>query len=186
MTKEEEAILWRVLESLPETYREPMVLFYRQAESIRAVAEALGVTEEVVRQRLSRGRTMLNERVAKVVESGLRRSGPGKGFGVAVVAALPVASAKAAAIGAAVTSAKASGTAKGAGLAGMLGSAAASLIPITGGAIGLWGLVRNAASAREREFLTKATLGLVVWVAIFAGVILFLPPDRCWSSGPTS
>src|SRR5262245_55601243 len=30
ITNEEEAILWRSLERIPETYREPLVLFYRQ------------------------------------------------------------------------------------------------------------------------------------------------------------
>jgi len=31
--REEEAILWRSLERIPETYREPLILFYREHES---------------------------------------------------------------------------------------------------------------------------------------------------------
>jgi RNA polymerase sigma factor (sigma-70 family) len=38
ISKEEEAILWQVLSGLPEVYRQPMVLFYRQEESIASVA----------------------------------------------------------------------------------------------------------------------------------------------------
>ena len=53
ISKEEEAILWRVLSGLPEIYREPMVLFYRQNESVAQVAGVLAISEEAVRQRLS-------------------------------------------------------------------------------------------------------------------------------------
>ena len=53
ISKEEETILWHVLSGLPEVYREPMVLFYRQNESIPQVAEVLEISEEAVRQRLS-------------------------------------------------------------------------------------------------------------------------------------
>ena len=89
ISKEEEAILWRVLAGLPEIYREPMVLFYRQNESIQRVADVLAISEEAVRQRLSRGRALLNERVTKVIEQGLRRTGPADTFAAAVIAALP-------------------------------------------------------------------------------------------------
>ena len=34
ISKEEEAILWRSLERIPENYREPLVLFYREHQSI--------------------------------------------------------------------------------------------------------------------------------------------------------
>jgi RNA polymerase sigma factor (sigma-70 family) len=89
ISKEEETILWHVLSGMPEIYREPMVLFYRQNESIAQVAEVLGISEEAVRQRLSRGRTLLNERVTKVVQTGLRRTGPADTFAVVVIASLP-------------------------------------------------------------------------------------------------
>jgi RNA polymerase sigma factor (sigma-70 family) len=38
ISREEEAILWRALEKVPELYRQPLVLFYREHESIEAVA----------------------------------------------------------------------------------------------------------------------------------------------------
>src|SRR5579864_5474444 len=56
ISNEEQAILWRSLERIPEIYREPLVLFYREHQSIEAVAEQLELTGEVVKQRLSRGR----------------------------------------------------------------------------------------------------------------------------------
>src|SRR5580704_6663578 len=39
--REEEAILWRSIERIPELYREPLVLFYREHRSIEAVAQHL-------------------------------------------------------------------------------------------------------------------------------------------------
>ena len=54
ISKEEEAILWRSLAELPTTYREPLVLFYRQHRSAAEVAEVLGLSEDAIHQRLSR------------------------------------------------------------------------------------------------------------------------------------
>ena len=65
ISKEEESLLWRVLSGMPEIYREPLVLYYRQHESVEQVAGALAISEEAVRQRLSRGRALLSERVAE-------------------------------------------------------------------------------------------------------------------------
>lgn len=102
MSREEEAILWRALERIPELYREPLVLFYREGQSVARVAEALDATEEAVRQRLSRGRKLLQEQVAAFVEGALERSTPGRSFTLGVLAALPAAagSASAATVGA--------------------------------------------------------------------------------------
>jgi len=102
ISKEEETILWHVLSGLPEIYREPMVLFYRQNESVSAVAGVLSLSEDAVRQRLSRGRALLNERVARVIQNGLRHSGPANTFALAVVAGLPALAAATTAKGALV------------------------------------------------------------------------------------
>src|SRR6185437_14406254 len=55
-SREEEAIVWSALEKLSETYREPLVLFYREEQSVARVAEALELSPDAVKQRLSRGR----------------------------------------------------------------------------------------------------------------------------------
>jgi RNA polymerase sigma factor (sigma-70 family) len=102
ISKEEETILWHVLSGLPQIYREPMVLFYRQNESVPRVADVMAISEDAVRQRLSRGRALLNERVAKVIQNGLRRSGPANTFVVAVITALPIVAAATTAKGAIV------------------------------------------------------------------------------------
>jgi len=91
VTREEEAIMWRSLERIPEIYREPLVLFYREHQSVERVAEELELSEDAVKQRLSRGRKLLHEQVRMFVETALRKSAPGTAFSLAVVAALPVA-----------------------------------------------------------------------------------------------
>jgi RNA polymerase sigma factor (sigma-70 family) len=99
ISREEEAILWRSLERIPDLYREPLILFYREHGSIEHVARALELSEDAVKQRLSRGRKLLQEEVQAFVESTLRRTAPGNLFSGAVLAALPMASAPAAAAG---------------------------------------------------------------------------------------
>src|ERR1043166_2178867 len=70
-SKEEEAILWRAVEGIPEIYREPLVLFYREHQSVEAVAKNLELTEDAVKQRLSRARKLLHERILGFVEGAL-------------------------------------------------------------------------------------------------------------------
>lgn len=123
ISKEQEAIVYQSLERIPEIYREPMVLFYRQQQSTREVAEALDLTEETVRTRLMRGRKMLKDQVAAMVESTLSHTGPGKTFTTMVVASIAglaltstTASAAIAATGTTTGTATASATATSSGL----------------------------------------------------------------------
>lgn len=96
VTKEEEAAVWQALVDIPETYREPLVLYYREQRSVQRVAEALELSEDAVKQRLSRGRKMLRAQLAALVEETLARTRPGEAFTMAVLAALGPATFKAA------------------------------------------------------------------------------------------
>jgi len=77
---EESVLLWQILDRLPETYREPLVLFYREQQSVSAVATALELSEDAVKQRLSRGRALLREELANRIEGVLGRTSPGAAF----------------------------------------------------------------------------------------------------------
>ena len=101
ISDEEKAILWRSLERIPEIYREPLVLFYREQQSIEAVAQDLGLSEDAVKQRLSRGRKLLQEQFLAFVAGALKQTSPGKAFTLGVIAALPLLAtiAKAATVG---------------------------------------------------------------------------------------
>ena len=89
VSREEEAMLWRALEGIPETYREPLVLYYREHRSVANVAQELELSEDAVKQRLSRGRALLHAQVLALVEGTLERSNPGQAFMVGVMTALP-------------------------------------------------------------------------------------------------
>ena len=60
ISKEEAAILWSSIESIPEIYREPLVLFYREHQSVETVARELDLSEDAVKQRFSRVRKLLH------------------------------------------------------------------------------------------------------------------------------
>jgi RNA polymerase sigma factor (sigma-70 family) len=132
ISREEQAILWRSLQKVPDVYREPLVLFYREHQSIETVAANLDLSEDAVKQRLSRGRKLLHEQVLSFVESALERTNPGKTFTLAVLAALPAMtlSSKAATLGAAA--AKGSVAAKSAGMLGLFGAILTPLVIIFG------------------------------------------------------
>lgn len=134
ISAEEKAILWRSIERIPEIYREPLVLFYREHQSIEAVARDLELSEDAVKQRLSRGRKLLQEQFLAFVAGALKQTTPGKTFTLGVMATLPllVTTAKAAAVTAAAS--KGGSAAKAATGAGTLGAF------LTGGAMILFSL----------------------------------------------
>ncbi len=86
--KEETALLRCALTQLPEIYREPLVLYYREHKSTRAVAEALDISEETVRQRLARGRDMLRDNLTDAIESVLTRTRPSGLFTMTIAVAI--------------------------------------------------------------------------------------------------
>ena len=166
ISKEEQAVLWRVLEGLPATYREPLILFYRQNQSVAEVAETLELSEDGVKQRLSRGRVMLGERVAKFVETALHGTGPKRAFTSGVLAALPAMTASTKATAAGATAAKGSAAAKAAGLVGLANAVSLYF---------MYMLDRDSArSPQRRKFVIKAWGVSVVGMAVFGLVGLSL------------
>jgi len=131
-------------------YREPLVLFYREHQSIEGVAQNLELSEDAVKQRLSRGRKLLHEEVLAFVEGALKKTAPGKTFTVGVLAALSLTShsAKAATIG--VTAAKAGAATK----AGATLGSAGGFLPVLGSGYFIFkSNLEYAKSPREREFM---------------------------------
>jgi RNA polymerase sigma factor (sigma-70 family) len=160
VSREEEAILWRALERIPETYREPLILFYREEKSIERVAAELELSEDAVKQRLSRGRKLLHEEVVAFVEGTLSRTAPGQDFSSAVMAMLPAASA--ATVGAGVAG-KTAAMAKSGSMGGWAAAWLGPVMPFLGVFAALmvnWISVRSAPTARERRFQS-------VWLSCF-------------------
>jgi RNA polymerase sigma factor (sigma-70 family) len=152
VSREEEAILWRALERIPATYREPLILFYREEKSIERVAAELELNEDAVKQRLARGRKLLHEEVVAFVEGTLSRTAPGQSFSSAVLAMLPTASAATVGVGVA---GKSAAMAKSGSMASWLAAWLAPVTPFLGVFAGImvnWISVRSAPTARERRF----------------------------------
>jgi RNA polymerase sigma factor (sigma-70 family) len=167
ISKEEEGILWRSLEQIPEAYREPLILFYREHQSIERVAEVMDLSQEAVRQRLSRGRKMLHERVIAFVEGTLGRTAPGPVFTLSVASALPhlTVAAGSSAIGGAAMKGSVAG--KAAASAGLFAIVKGLLIKSLPAVAGIWMMLKLPESPRERQFARKAFA--LLWI----GTILF-------------
>ena len=162
ISREEEAILWRSLEKIPDLYREPLVLYYREHQSIEHVAAALELTEDAVRQRLSRGRKLLQDEVQTFVEGALRRTAPGQAFSVAVLALLPLAAGPAAATAGLGAGAKGTAAVK----SGFLTALLLPLTPLLGIVAGVGAqclLVRSSTADRKDRFRQVAAI-IVFWV----------------------
>ncbi|GEA12167.1 sigma-70 family RNA polymerase sigma factor [Alteromonas sp. KUL49] len=98
---QQETLMWRVLNELDETYREPLILFYREQQSVERVAQELDIEVPAAKQRLSRGRKLLKQAMSSFVEDALQKTKPGAAFTLAVYTAISgiAPPAKAAALG---------------------------------------------------------------------------------------
>ncbi len=189
ISHEEQAILWRSLERVPETYREPLVLFYREHQSVEAVAEKLGLSQDAVKQRLSRGRKMLQEEVLEFVTGALARTNPGQAFTLGVLATLPVtlaSSAKAAALAGAAAKGGAAATGKGF-VSVVLGVLAGPMLGFLFGFLGWREHLKVTRTPRERASIKRFGI-LILFFAIlfFVGYSLYsgyLAP-RFWKTHP--
>ncbi|HXF11040.1 MAG TPA: sigma-70 family RNA polymerase sigma factor, partial [Desulfuromonadaceae bacterium] len=161
ISNEEAEILWRSLERIPEIYREPLVLFYREHQSVETVAANLDLTEDAVKQRLSRGRKLLQDQVIAFIEGALSRTAPDRTFTLNVMAALPAAaSAKAATLGAAI---KGGSTAKAAGVMGIIGAILGPLMIIFGNYVGYRIGMEEARSDEERGMIKQSFKKVLLW-----------------------
>jgi RNA polymerase sigma factor (sigma-70 family) len=181
ISKEEQAILWHCVARIPEIYREPLVLFYREQQSIERVAEALELSEDAVKQRLARGRKLLQEQTLAYVEGALQNTNPSHAFTVGVLAALPLSatSAKAVTAGAAV---KGSSTGKSVIALATLGTillfySLLAFLAFLGGCAG-YGMSRACAMASKQ--CENATRFWRTVAAAFAACV-FIPPLLFWS-----
>jgi RNA polymerase sigma factor (sigma-70 family) len=171
ISNEEQAILWRSLERIPQLYREPLILFYREHQSVETVAQNLELSEDAVKQRLSRGRKLLQEEVLSFVEGALERTNPGKVFTLAVLAALPAftLSAKAATLGA--TAAKGSATAKVAGAMGLFSAIFTPLLVIFGNYASYRMSMDEAFSDEERGHIKRLFGRALIFTLVFSAML---------------
>jgi RNA polymerase sigma factor (sigma-70 family) len=174
ISNEEQAILWQSLEHIPQIYREPLILFYREGQSIESVAQELELSEETVKQRLSRGRKLLKMEVESFVETALRHSAPGRQFTATVLAGLPVLSLSTSASAVGMASAKGSAMAKAGSWAGFIAGMLTPILGALGGFLCMAGIIKSARSAREKALWQKAVAAeLAILAAGMTGAFRF-------------
>lgn len=177
--QEQSALVWGALERIPDLYREPLVLFYREGRSVQQTAALLDLTEENVKQRLSRGRKLLSAEMTGCVEEVLQQSAPGRAFTLGVLAALPVfaTSASAATVGAAA--AKGSAAANSAWFVSVFNALLGPLIGLFGAYVGVRASLNATRTPRERRYVIRqvkiiiiATLALNVVMAAYIFLVV--------------
>ena len=168
---EHQQLVWNALSQIPENYREPMILFYREEQSVGRVAEALDLSSDAVKQRLSRGRKMLHAQMVATVEQTLSESKPSDNFANAVLISL----------GGGSKATIAGGFTKAASLfsgsSGMFWLSLAQL-PLIVWLVQL--AFKEARSDAERALLVRhlcvSGLGLLTMIAVMSAYIYFPPP----------
>jgi RNA polymerase sigma factor (sigma-70 family) len=177
ISHEEQTLVWNALKALPDTYREPLVLYYRDGESVARVAAELELSQDAVKQRLARGREMLRAGMVATVEKGLRRTGPGAVFTLAVLGALPgMGAAAASATTLSATGKSAAPLAAAAVKSGLLAGLLSMLGGLAGGVLGTWAAWKTARYQRERDFYLRSliiyAIGLTVYLLPFFAMTL--------------
>lgn len=90
LAREGSELVQRALADLPETHREVLVLHYFQAQSVAAIADGLAISEDLVKQRLSRGRRAVRDHISRLLDDGRLRVRPRTGLAASVVAAITI------------------------------------------------------------------------------------------------
>ncbi|HEY2342915.1 MAG TPA: RNA polymerase sigma factor [Chthoniobacteraceae bacterium] len=167
MSREEEVLVWQSLEQLPEIYRTVLTLFYREGQSIAVVAEALDLSEDAVKQRLSRGRAMLRQQVSVLVENTLQRTRPGPAFTLAVLAVVAATAQQSAAAATLLAAVKTSAPAKAAFVLAPFVAFSGGLVGLLGAWFGMKSAAESAMYVREREALRRCTRRVLAGVAVY-------------------
>lgn len=174
VSKEHEDLVWGALESIPQLYREPLVLFYREQQSVNQVAADLELSEDAVKKRLSRGRKLLRAEVASLVKDVIGRTRPSRTFTVAIVASLPAIDTQAAGAAIATTATKSFSLVKSIGVANIIGSALGHLLVILGSLIYIRASISSAKSDRERAFMKKRLIIALLYCSIGMAIVIVL------------
>ncbi len=169
ISEQQQTLLWKALDNMDDIYREPLVLFYRQDHSVENVAAQLDLTEDTVKQRLSRGRKLLQKSVETIVEEVLEHTKPGAAFTAAVLTAVNniPAPAHAAALGAGAIKT---------GSFFQLATLVALLATVSGFISGLFGLrasLDQSRTQKERRNVIQLTAMFMLFaIAYVAGVFV--------------
>lgn len=164
--EQEQALLWQALDKMDASYREPLVLFYRENQSAEQVAQELELTLDTTKQRLSRGRKLLKQAMITFVEESLAKTKPGAGFTAGVLAAIS---------GIAPPQAKAAVWGAGAtGLWSHLLAILASVAAFSGFISSFFGLRAGLDQARTQQERKQTIIGAALFLLVAIAYVLGL------------
>ncbi len=176
VAQEEQALVWSTLESIDETYREPLVLYYREGATVAEISATLGISHDAAKQRLSRGRALLRDSVAHLIGQTLEHTRLGNKFTSGVMAAIGSATwlskSAVAASSAAATAKASSGLASGT-VAGLSGAFVGSAAGLGGAWLGTWLPTQFATTLEERELL-KESGRRALWLSLAYAVSVLI------------
>lgn len=165
---QQEALLWRAIANMETHYREPLILFYREQQSVQAVAAKLDLSEATAKQRLSRGRKLLKEAMSVFVEDSLKNSKPGAAFTAAVLAAISGIPAPAKAAVLSTGAAKASGLVNLTNMVTFLGIFSGFISTFFGLRAGL----DQTRTHKERRLVIGMVIQFIAWAVLFVFAML--------------
>lgn len=84
LAEEERRLLAEVLDGLSEETREVVILYYREGSSAKHVGDLLGISEDAVKQRLSRARTKIRAELLARFGTVAARTRPGASFAAGI------------------------------------------------------------------------------------------------------
>ncbi len=183
----EEEVVAELIDELPEDTREILLIYYREGQSSKQVADLLGMTDAAVRKRLQRARDSLRDDLMTRLGDLARSSAPSAAFTALVMAGLTISPSAAAAGIAAGGAAASKGLSKllfGAGAAGkgaskfMLGAAGGIVFALVAGIAGvLFGVRRywiTALDGDEKRHLAWFAVAGVGVVVAFTGLMAWM------------
>ena len=187
---EQQELLWASVKNIPEQYREPLILFYREEKSVAQVAELLELSTDAVKQRLARGRSMLKAEVAQFVEDLLGTTKPKPSFASSVIVAIPAASTVATnavvkggiSFGIKAIVSKL-GIAMTGPVLGVLGGLLGGAVGVAGGYFGTRVGMSNATSEEEKRLIWRFFLLILIETIVFSIVTITVPSLAAWSIG---
>ncbi|HEX9162129.1 MAG TPA: RNA polymerase sigma factor [Thermoanaerobaculia bacterium] len=174
---EERAVLRDVIDDLPEDAREVVILYYREGSSTRHVSELLGISEDAVKQRLSRARAKIREQMLARFGRTVARTAPGAAFVTVIASSLGAAAPPAAAAVAMATTKSVS---------------ALSLASLFGGIVGAAGVVIGMKhlepifddqEARELRVFRNHAITLMLVTSVLLPFTVTSGPPPHWLAG---
>jgi RNA polymerase sigma factor (sigma-70 family) len=166
---QQSALLAAALSQLPSDAREMLLLYYREGQNSRHIAELLGLTEDTVRQRLNRARGSLRTRLIPTIATLALVTGPTAGFASALALGLGATGTVTASAGGVLSKAGASVTSLLLPVLAWFGGLFAGLMGT------YWGLraERRQLSAFAKPALKRLGIAIAVWITLASVAIFF-------------